>query len=88
MTDKNLDTNPDWNALAHFEPDFHGAMLVTADGTETPITEEMIQSAFNSLITDWESGHGGFKTHQKELNNGDQSGNSKTKLNYRPTLSA
>lgn len=85
MTEKNLDIHPDWNALAHFEPDFHGAMLVSADGTETPITEKMVQSAFDSLIQDWNSGHGGLKVRHKELNDRDQNGLSRTTQNVRPT---
>ena len=33
----------------------HGAAVIDANGKETPITEQMIQTACKKLIRDWES---------------------------------
>ena len=33
----------------------HGAAVIDENGTETPITEQMIQTACNKLIRDWET---------------------------------
>ena len=41
------------------QSNLHGASLVDKNGRETPITEEMIQSAFQYYIKAWES-------HQKK----------------------
>ena len=35
------------------EPDFHGAAVVTADGREIPITEDMVRESLNSLHQAW-----------------------------------
>ena len=59
MKDSDLDIKPDWNNLAQFEPEFHGASIIAADGTEIPMTEQMVQTAFATLISDLETGHGG-----------------------------
>lgn len=34
--------------------DFHGASIIDQNGRETPITEEMLENAFNALIKAWE----------------------------------
>ena len=34
--------------------DFHGASIVTTTGKEIPITEQMLESSFNTLIEAWE----------------------------------
>ena len=36
------------------EVDFHGASIVTASGKEIPITEQMLQRSFDTLIEAWE----------------------------------
>lgn len=38
-------------------PDFHGASIVTEDGNEVPITEEMVRSACDEFVKLWESDH-------------------------------
>ena len=37
--------------------DFHGASLVTTAGKEIPITEQMLEKSFNTLIEAWEKAH-------------------------------
>ena len=36
------------------ETDFYGASLITSSGEEVPITEQMLQQAFDTLISTWE----------------------------------
>jgi len=57
--------DPDWKSLAHFEPEFHGASIIAEDGSEIPITEQMLQHAFAMLISQWESGRGGGPKRQQ-----------------------
>ncbi|MFV2055576.1 MAG: PA1571 family protein [Thiohalomonadales bacterium] len=67
MTNENKHKiDPNWKSLAHFEPEFHGASIVAEDGSEIPITEQMLQQAFTTLISQWESGRGGGPRRQQE----------------------
>jgi len=67
MKNYDLDIQPDWNSMAHYEPDFHGASIISADGSETPITEKMIQTAFDALMNNDSSGSGGVTTKNQHL---------------------
>ena len=42
------------SARNHYQTNFHGACIVTESGQEIPITEQMLQKAFNELINVWE----------------------------------
>lgn len=41
----------------NLDVDFHGACIVTSTGKEIPITEQMLQHSFDSLIEAWEKAH-------------------------------
>ena len=36
---------------------FYGATIITETGEEVPITEDMLQESFDSLIEAWEQAH-------------------------------
>lgn len=52
MKRKTYPQKPATENLAHV--DFHGACIVTESGNEIPITEQMLQKAFDDLIKQWE----------------------------------
>jgi hypothetical protein len=48
-------TKPGKSSLKNpVQTDFHGACIITDTGEEIPITEQMLQNAFNDLIELWE----------------------------------
>jgi len=48
-------TNPSNSIAQHSNAiNFHGACIVTESGEEIPITEQMLQKAFNDLISAWQ----------------------------------
>ena len=75
MKDYEIDIKPDWNSLAHYEPDFRGAAIISADGTEVPMTEKMIQAAFDVLVHQDNSGQGGISSKSQKITEKNSDGN-------------